>query len=396
MFKYRTGTWTINSADQRLGHNYVRVYHQIGATEYDTNYFEWVNDTNTDALSASGGVLNTLAMTGSRFLSGVEYHTGGSAKYSVTISNAYRNVYSTSASAITYTVSGGSISPEALPSMTTAADDVVLTNKNLSITSTRILNGSISAAVNCHHPLKSNLGNGESKSISGLLLDSIVTPSTAIVESFNSENIRLQSVGNVAVNGYDDQADITTGAWDSGEDLGGANTGHNDGLLYYSSTVRYPTMGANSGNFGAITNGPTGNPDYSILSGTRSVYIKFQNNTGSARSNFRLSLAGTSTSFIAASSAPSGNNVTLEMKFPEGSISTRTGWMDCYNDFATGQWNDGNGCRNATDGAGRALSTNWGITVGTKSIANNEYIIIRLRAAAVWSGNLSSVTLTWL
>ena len=86
----------------------------------------------------------------------------------------------------------------------------------------------------------------------------------------------------------------------------------------------------------------------------------------------------------------------MEMKFPTGSLSMGTGWMDAYADFATGQWADGNGCRSSGFGPGQALNTDWGITVGTKSIAASEYIVIRIKATSSWTGNISQITLTWL
>lgn len=396
LFKYRIGTWTVAIADQRLGHNYIRLNHYFNSTNHYTNYYEWVNDDENTAMAAVSGLLNTLNMTGLKYISGVKYYTAGTAKYGVTISNAYRNVYK-NGNAITYTGTNGSIPSESIPNMADELDNIVLSNKTFSIIVTRLLNESISASVNCQHPLKTALSNGGLSSISNILMDNMNTASTAIREYFDSENIRLQSIGNALVNSYDAQADLATGAWDSSVSITTVGTnGYLDGLLYYAGYVCYPTKGANSGNFAGITNGPAGNVDYSLEANTRYAYIKFQNNSGSSKSNFRLILQGSSTSFVDILTGPSSNNVTMEMKFPAGSISTKTGWMDCYKDFATGQWNDGDGCRNATDGAGRAINTNWGITIGTKSIAVNEYIIIRIAASSSWIGNINDIQLTWL
>ena len=388
VFKYRTGSWVVGT-DQTLGYNYVRVSHYFNSTDHWTNYWEWCVDTNATAMSASSPSFNTLAMTGSKQLSGVTYHTGGTAQYGVTIANAYRDCYS-DGSAISFTATNGSVPAQALPSMATEADSIVLSGKVFTVSAARILNGSISASVNCTHPTKSTLSGGGSQTISGLLVDIAGSASTDLIEYFDQEGIRLLSTG-AAVNNYAAQADIASGTWSSSVSIAGT-AGYSDGLLYYNSAVCYPTQGANSGNFGAITNGPA-NPNYSALGGTRFVYMKFRNSSGSSRSSFKINIAGATATF--ASGAPSGNALKVEMKFPAGSLSTATGWMNAYDDFATGQWADGNGCRNAGGGLGRALATDWGITVGTKSIAANEYVVIRVSAASAWTGNLSQITLTW-
>ncbi len=92
IFQHRTGRYQIDPNDQRSGWNYARVIHRIGGTDNTTNYVEWVNDSNSDALAASNGVLTSLSMTGDLRLSGVKYHTGGCASYRVDVDNAYKNV----------------------------------------------------------------------------------------------------------------------------------------------------------------------------------------------------------------------------------------------------------------------------------------------------------------
>ena len=70
--------------------------------------------------------------------------------------------------------------------------------------------------------------------------------------------------------------------------------------------------------------------------------------------------------------------------------------LDFTADFANYVWSpDGAGCRSATDGTGRAFNTNWGITIGTKNIAANEWIVIRISVAAAWTGNISNISITW-
>ena len=46
---YRTGQYQVGTADQRNGWNYVRVVHSIGSDDRETNYVEWVNDSDANA-----------------------------------------------------------------------------------------------------------------------------------------------------------------------------------------------------------------------------------------------------------------------------------------------------------------------------------------------------------
>ena len=390
-FQYRTGTWHVAIADQNDGFNYVQIKHDGNVT----NYIEWVNDSEATALSAATGVLDTLVMTGTKNLSGVIYDTGGTALYDVTISNLHRNLYSSSASAMSYTETSCSVPNTALANIVDETETEVITNVVATISSgIRLLDASIAVGVNVDHPLKSNLSNQQSQSISGILMDNVNTANTVIVENFCLEDNRLPSVA-ASVNDYDLQADITSATWTSTESLVGATAGFIDGLLMYNGSIRYPTEGVNSGDFrstgdgGSITNGPSSNVDYSAASGDRYFYRKFQNNSGTSRSNFRINITGTGTTF--ATTATGATTVAVELKFPP-----ETGWLDAYADFATDQWGDGDGARNATDGAGRALATNWGLTVGTKSIANNEWIVIFITATSSYTGNIDGITLTWL
>ena len=391
LFKYRTGTWNVSGSDQRLGHNYVRVSHYVNSTDNWTNYWEWIIDTNSAALAANTPVFNGLSMTGLKNLSGVKYHTAGTAQYAVNITNAYKECYS-SGNAISFTSTNGSIPSMAIPAESTDADVIALSGETFTVSGSRLLNSSLSTSVNCTHPTKSTLSSAGSASITGILMDTVNTASTALVENFCVETNRLPS--NIA---YAAQADVTGNSWTSTNSIANAGSaGYNDGLLFYNGTLCYPTQGANSGNFSGITNGPASNVNYSssFASGTRYVYLKFQNNSGSTRSNFTLNFAGTGATFT--SGAPTNStDVLVEMKFPAGTLSTATGWMNAYNDFATNQWADGNGCRSGGLGAGRALNTLWGITIGTKSIAANEYVVVRLTASVNWTASLSQITLAW-
>jgi hypothetical protein len=396
LFKYRTGSWVVNAADCQLGHNYFQVEHYISGSSV-TQKYDLVRDTNAVALSAASGSLGSLSMTGSKYISGVNYHTGGTAQYGVTISNAYRNLYSAGTGQITFVGSGCTVPAVNIPNMTTEADNITLSGQVATINVNRLLNAAISVGVSITHPLKAGLTNQQNQAISGLLLDSVATTSTDVIEHFEAENIRMASTALGTTNNYAAQADVTnvSNAWDSTQDIISGSSGHQNGLLYEGGVAKYPTQGANGGNYSTITNGQA-TVNYSGATGDRHFYVKFRNNSGATKSNFKINIAGASSSFVSAGTALSSNNLHVEMKFPQGGISTATGWMDCYDDFSTGDWNDGDGARLAAQGAGRDLATDWGLTIGTKSIAANEYIIMRVTASSSWTGNLSQITLTWL
>ncbi len=91
-FKHRTGQFVIASGSQRLGWNYARVQHVKSGSTSTTNYIEWVNDDNNDALAAAGNSI-TFEGSGSIHLSGVEYFRSGSAEYKTSVTNAYKYVY---------------------------------------------------------------------------------------------------------------------------------------------------------------------------------------------------------------------------------------------------------------------------------------------------------------
>ena len=279
-FQHRQGTYLVHSASQRDGWNYARVVHTIGSSDTTCNYIEWINDgVGADIpMGSSGDSLSSLSMTGLKNLSGVKYNTGGTAQYSITITNAYRNVYSTSQ--ITFGGSNTSVSSENIPPIDYGSGEdetksIVLSGLTATISADPILNGSISVNTNVPHPLKSNLSGVGSQSISGILLYNLSDNSTTTSETFRGESYRIVS------GSYDAQADVISGGntWLSTTSLASV-----DGMMFYNTALRSPNQGANSSNFSGITNGPASNVDYSsITSGLRTFYRYFQNNSGGSK-----------------------------------------------------------------------------------------------------------------
>ena len=104
-------------------------------------------------------------MAGDLRLSGVKYHTAGSASYTVEADNAYKNVYSTSN--ITFNTTNVSVASQAFPSIDYAGGEDETKKLQLTasatINATKILNSSIAVGVSVPHPLKSNLSNAQIK-----------------------------------------------------------------------------------------------------------------------------------------------------------------------------------------------------------------------------------------
>ena len=392
IFQHRTGQYSISPNDQRDGWNYARVIHRIGVSDTTTNYVEWVNDSDANALSATSGSLNSLSMTGDIRVSGVKYHTGGTATYNVTVDNAYRNIYSTSN--ISFSTSNVSVSSQAFPSIDWGSGEdetkQLRITGSATINSTKILNSSISVGVTVPHPLKSNLSNAQNNSISGILVYNLSNNSTTTSETFRRENYRIVS------GTYGTQANVTSSgnAWDSTQLLSS-----NGGLLFYNERLYYPTDSdiPNSGDFSSITNGPASNADYSALTGDRHFYRYFTNTGASSQTNFRLTFSGdSSTRIVPSTTSLSSTNIHVFVKLPTTTNSKQTGWLDLAVASASdeSQLNDGDGAYVGTP-SNLTINTTHEGTFVTQTVEQNENLVIRVVAGDTWTGYISSISIAW-
>ncbi len=399
LFKYRTGSVIINSASMRPGYNTVRVRHEYATGLYrDTGSIAWIVDNDTTATSFNTPVLNQLALTGTKYLSGVKYHTGGSAKYSVTISNAYKYTYSASASAIAFNGTNCSASAMSLPDMVNYTDIVVVTDRAVTISATRLYNQSFSLTSSVLRSVQATQ-TSTSVLIDNILLDNVSDDSTSANETFNGEAYRIHSsvvltntsygAGGAGASGY---------TWDSTQNLVSGDANHNTGLLVSAGELTYPKVtshapGVVNGNFGAVVNGYAGNPDYSVATGNRTYLRYFY--TSAAKSNFRLNVTATNTTFVSVATGASGNNLTLEILAPNTTVNSGGSvvWKDAVTSHSG---NDADvGCYAATFGNSRP--TNWGLTLGTKNTSTSGgVVVVRVTAGAGWTGKVSSIALTWL
>ena len=386
LFQHRTGRYTVAAANQRLGWNYANIIHSLTSGDVTTNYVEWINDSDSNALAAAGSALDTLAMTGDLRISGVKYHTGGSAQYRVRVTNAYKNVYSTSN--ITFTETSCTISNQSMPAAGNDEDKVLHLTGSATINANSLLNASISASVNVSHPLKSNLSTGGSQSISGLLMWAYSNSSTVLSETFRRENYRIIS------GSYTNQSTVTSAGntWDGSVHMSGSG-GHTDGLMFYNQRLYAPKLGANSSNFGGISNGPSDNVNYSgISSGQRTFYRYFQNNSGGSKTGLSLVINGSGT-IVSSGTALSATRLRVFIKLPTTGGDQATGWMDLAEAFSTGQVGDNDGClEGSLDSSLNATNT---VTFGTQFAADDEYIVIRVEADATFTGYVSQMTVSW-
>lgn len=396
-FKHRTGEYIVaaNYPDQRDGWNYLKVVHTVAGVDRVCNYVEWVNDSQgvSIAITSSNDTLTNLTMSGEKYLSGVKYHTSGTADYSINIQNAYKNVFPTTP----ITISGGNIvsTNDNFDDIGNLEDETKEHQLALTVnvsSGISILNDAISAAASFTHPLKEAYSSGPQQ-ITGLLYYDRGNGSQSVtVEPFRNETFRMVEDSNQ----YDDQSDASNpnNAWDSTESLIGASGGHNTGLLVYDEKLVYPLLGANSGNFSTVTNGPSGNVDYSAATGIRYFFRRFQNNSGGSKTNFNLSLTG-SGNIVSYTDPLNTTDIRVFCKLPNnGSYSTD--WLDCNRPSLTNQQATyGDGCLWGPTSWGSITQQNE-ITFGGQTILPGEYIIVKVEADAAWTGNISQMSITWV
>ena len=399
-FKYRTGTWMVVAAAQRKGYNTLLVRHEYASGQYrDCTQFDWVVDDSTTTTSYTGDTLDTIALTGANHISGVTYYTGGSAQYAVTVNNAYKNTYSASATPVSFSGTNCSATAQSLATPSTEASSATYSAVPVTVNvSGRLLNGSISLHSVVDRVINANEANSGSQSISGILIDNTSAAASATSELFDDEGYRMYENFTITNTTYGSGAGSSAATWDSTESLVGADANYNSGLLVSASKLTYPTntshiSGITNGNFSAPTNGPSGNPNYSAASGTR-TYIRYFY-TSSAKSNFRLNIAATNASFVSVATGVSVNNLTLEVLAPNTTKNSggTTAWKDAT--VAHDGLDTDVGCYAGTYGS--TVPTNWGCTLGAKNTSTSGgAIVVKITASQNWSGSLDSILLTWV
>jgi len=402
-FQHRTGRYKIIPSDQRLGWNYARVLHAYGSTVKQTNFVEWVNDSDANALTAEGQAI-TFSGAGSVHLSGVEYFQSGSITYRSRVLNAYRNIYdrnnisfpSSTAGSLNTAISF-SISSQTKPVIGLGEDHTKILHLTGSgnITASQMINGSVTVGATVTHPIKVGLTNQGQATAQGILLYDLSNTSNNTLETFKRENFRIVS------GSYDSQSDLinASNVWDSYRHMTSSNGSHSDGLQFFNSKLSSPKNTILSGDFrnsadgGTLQNGPSENPNYSSLSGKRTFYRWFKNETGSTKYDFTLSILGSGTTIVDSQTALNSGNIRVYIKFPSNG-SRSTGWLDLATEFILDQYQDRAGAH-TSNGAlefdSTLNATNY-VTLGTVGIQNNEYIALKIEADTTWTGSISQIS----
>ena len=381
IFNYRTAQYKIDTLDQRAGWNYARMIHTIGSTDYATNYVEWINDPDGSALalSVANPRIDEVALVGSKYVSGVQYSTDLTAKYKAEINNMYRNVYP-DGNVVSFNVSNSdAISSQALEALGVGEDETKVTLITGSVNNNQnyLLNGSITVSLNATHPLKSNLSTAGSVTLTGMLIDNDTSGNNSnLTETFIDEDFRITS------GAYDTQNSVTASSatWNSQNHMTSSGAaGHEDGMLFYNRRLYNPVDGdlPANGDFASLANVETGQPDYSSESGIRTYFRKIQNDSGGTIRDLKITSQKNGFKFSADTVGLDTNDSHFLIKIP-GS----TGWMNIRENFAYGSTTDGDGA--LIDGA--SDNSNVGdtgnqtncITFGTQSVANNEYVLIKI------------------
>lgn len=395
LFYYRTGTWSVSTTHERNGYNYVQVKHTVGTTTYSSNIFEWVIDDSTTATSYVSESLTGLSLTGSKYISGVEYYTGGTASYSVTVQNAYRNTYSSSVSAIFHTAStNGSMPASAITTISGPSyqASTLSISKTFTITAQKLLNDQITARTSTLRTAQATVSStGVTQSF--ILLNSVSDTASATNEVFDGELYRVPSNRSLT-----DTSGFTLGGaglWDSTISLASVTPGYSDGLLVYDGSLYYPSSASvvspNAGDFSAVANGPAGNPDYSALTGAK-TYLRYFYFTSPAQ-NFVLNITHSGANFktVASGLTFGTSDANIEILAPN---TTTNGVSVEFKDAIVSYTNDNSiGCHAAT--YGNTAYTAWGITLGSKSTATSgNAIILRVTVPSDWTATISNISIT--
>lgn len=385
---YRTGTWVCNVSDLRDGYNTILIEHETGSGTSVVDTLVYIVDTNSTATNIQSTSWSNLITSGSKHLSGIEYHTDASATFSFSATGTYADTY-VDGNAITYpNPINCSISSQAYPNPGANGYTASISNlgQSVSLNASRIITGltsenGFSARVRLDRVVGTTVTSSYNDGFN-LLIDTVSSDGTDLNNNFNDESRRIPSNAN-----FDNDLSST---WDETISLVSATSGYSDGLQTINGGLYYPTL-----DFTAATDGPAGQPDYSSATGDRYYYGLFTDSVGSA--NFRLTLQGNTVQVISeASSFTTSQQIKISIKLPQGAGSG-TGWLDITQAFVEGNFNDGDGAYAATFGSDQTInSTNWGLSVGTRNTANSyDKLYYRITAPSTFTGNLTRIGIEW-
>lgn len=436
VFKHRSGSFRIQSSSQIPGWNYARVEHQLpGGNVQQTNYIEWVNEVDSASLSATAENITDFTGAGSKFLSGVEYFTSFTATYKAVVTNVYKNVYSTSTSAILYgnnnttvvtfdqhiatgskilhssanTVTGDSTTPSrTLPSLNTGKSNCEDTN--LQLTASLKSKDNVACTTDgvaftieldkIDHPFKDDIGiNAAQKSISDVLLDNRTGTSTLQKEIFVSE-----SVGRIPSASYATQTSVTdaigtfnsTASIASTTDLMVAPSDGDDKDITGNGVLVYPDN-IKGGDYNALTNGPSSNVDYSSVSGDKNYYRTFKNESGGSLATVVIKIKGSATLVTRDSEDNSSNDISCRIKYPETTayLDLGAGQADGADLTVDNTPSNASGTPDTTINSTGATNTlNLASSLNGGTISDNDHIVVNLQTGQGFTGKITEIEIT--
>ena len=387
IFQHRTANYLVHPDDQRNGWNYSRIIHTYAGVDYDTNYVQWYNDTGGSSTMSSAGSNLEFTGLGSKFLSGIEYFRSASLVYTSEISNFYFATYPTG-NVVSFVNNIRCDAPLDQTASSLGPGENYNTTLKVTASTTNnsdaILNDSISLQTRVTHHFKPTF-TGAGGSVNNVLIYDNDTANNNLNQYFQiEEGFRITS------GSYETQNSVIASAadWNSENHMTASGaTGHEDGLAFYGGQLISPKRVANSGNPSTLANGPTGNPDYSSITGTRTFYRKIENTQAQPIRDLKITIYKNSR----INNDPlSTNNVQVFVKLP-GS----TGFMDISQNFVFGSYSDGDGALIAdaddnvrTSSTATAQSTHC-VTFGDNEVSNGEHVVIKVIADGAWTGNFS-------
>ena len=424
LFKYRTGTVTLNRDSWQNGYNHCKVEHVIDSIVRSTNFVDFIHDhTQSNNLTVSNTSLTRNQLLGERYLSGVKYNTGATFTYDCTISNYYINVYPATSvtNAFSFNLTGVSstlnssivLSGTGLTSSITGNSTTIIsaqtitTDSNSHLTDVRLIGNyrtepastllgsgtSLTMGISTNHPLKNNLSNNNQLSLNNFLIFNPSLVNTNSTEYFSDESYRL--INRDYTNTGITYNTITTGSSFNSTLSIVSGTGQTNNLLYYNNRLYYPTNVAipNRGNFSnsnLVNSEFSVNPNYSSQTADSIYYRIFKKTTNGSQSSFQFQIN-------AVNSTPSSN----------GTISNNIIAIECIIVKTTGLRT---GVLNLSidNGEGYAITTApfsfnqlMGFTLGSglgpgsvevvRNLVPNDIIIFRVKATSNWTGYISSI-----
>ena len=431
----RTARYRITAASQRTGWNYARVIHTVDGSDRTTNFVEWINDPNADALASAGNGLTIFGDDSHSFISGVKYFNSPSGSILTRVSNIYKNVYSDSNSAISFTsltncsatkiIQSGSgltatkttsSSTDSLQTLNTTTDSqnqLLHVSGTIDFSQSKSLPGTYTTAHSCagamvfKHPLKSNLTSPTQTTTNLLVWTPSETSNANTDEFFTAEQYRLVS------GSYTSQSAVSGGSndWNSQTSMNdqGNFPEHATGLLIYDTYLIPPKDGGSSGDFrnhneGGGIESPSGNVNYSsgvLTNATRDYFRSFRNNTSNDRPSIQITLYGDAV--IVGKTGPNqaalgaNKNINVEVNVPG-----KCGFLDLGKPSAgAGNFNEGDGCLSGdltatiTNSGVTNTATFNGVTADGTASPTAEYIIVRITASKNWTGYLDRLSIGW-